>query len=173
MQSIYSFIELLSDDLKQRYISNFIQENGNISDDLWNEIITHMSKNYKNVSNFSETIKILLKESNQSDAHYIKNELNKNGKTILEELQDTLLDLEDILGLDKVLVKRALHTLDTTELIKATYIVSPNVIEYFQSIYPDIDFMGMREKIGNLSVEEAMIANRNVINIINANYSSF
>lgn len=173
MQSIYSFIELLSDDLKQRYISNFIQENGNISDDLWNEIITHMSKNYKNVSNFSETIKILLKESNQSDAHYIKNELNKNGKTILEELQDTLLDLEDILGLDKVLVKRALHTLDTTELIKATYIVSPNVIEYFQSIYPDIDFMGMRKKIGNLSVEEAMIANRNVINIINANYSSF
>lgn len=173
MQSIYSFIELLSDDLKQRYISNFIQENGNISDDLWNEIITHMSKNYKNVSNFSETIKILLKESNQSDAHYIKNELNKNGKTILEELQDTLLDLEDILGLDKILVKRALHTLDTTELIKATYIVSPNVIEYFQSIYPDIDFMGMREKIGNLSVEEAMIANRNVINIINANYSSF
>lgn len=173
MKNIYSFMELLSDDLKQRYIINFIQEKGNVSDDLWNEIITQISKNFKKISSYGETIKILLKEANQNEVLLIKSELSKSGEEILYELQDTLLDLEDILCLNKTLVKKALHTLDTTELIKATYIVSPNVIDYFQSIYPDIDFINVREKIGNISVEEAMTANKNVINIINAKYSSF
>lgn len=95
------------------------------------------------------------------------------GEEILIELQDTLLDLEDILRLNKTLVKKALHTFDITELIKATYIVSPSVIDYFQSIYPDIEFMNMREKIGNISIEEAMKANKNVINVINAKYCLF
>ena len=88
-------------------------------------------------------------------------------------MQDTILDLEDVVTLNATLVKKALNEFDKTKLIKATYIVSPTVIDYFQNLYPDIEFIDMREKIGNISVEEALEANKCVVATINANYCAF
>lgn len=171
--NLYPFIELLPSELKKRYITSLINSEGVIDDILWNEIIIYLVSNYKNVTNFNETIKILLKEATSHDLDFIKDIVNKTHADILEEMQDSILDLEDVVTLNAILVKKALSEFDKTKLIKATYIVSPTVIDYFQNLYPDIDFIGMREKIGNISVEEALEANKCVVAAINANYCAF
>lgn len=170
---LYAFIELLPNDLKKRYIQNFVELEGSINDVLWNDISFYLASNYKNVTNFKESVKMLLKEAPSHDLPLIKNEISKNHADILDEIQDTILDLEDVITLNATLVKKALSEFDRTKLIKATFIVSPTVIDYFQKIYPDINFISMREKIGNISVEEAMEANKCVVDTINANYSNF
>jgi len=168
--SLYPFLELLPSELKKRYITSLINSEGVIDDILWNEIVIYLVSSYKNVTNFKETIKMLLKEAPSHDLDFIKNEVNKTHADILEEMQDKILDLEDVITLNATLVKKALNEFDKTKLIKATYIVSPTVIDYFQNLYPDIKFIDMREKIGNISVEEALEANKCVVATINANY---
>ncbi len=171
--NLYPFIELLPSDLKKRYITSLISSEGIIDEILWNEIVIYLVSSYKNVTNFKETVKMLLKEATSHDLDFIKNEVKKTHADIFEEMQDTILDLEDVVTLNATLVKKALNEFDKTKLIKATYIVSPTVIDYFQNLYPDIEFIDMREKIGNISVEEALEANKCVVATINANYCAF
>ena len=74
--------------------------------------------------------------------------------------------LEDIIQLEKETVKNILSGYDEVELVKATYVVSPTVIDYFQSIFPSIDFLGLRKEIGAISMEEAVTANEKVAKMI-------
>ena len=83
-----------------------------------------------------------------------------------------LRDLEDVLQLDKKIVKVALAEYDTTELVKAIYIVSPEVIDYFQSVFASVDFKGRRKEMGTIPLEEAIAANTKVIEAINKSIES-
>ena len=83
-----------------------------------------------------------------------------------------LRDLEDVLQLDKKIVEVALAEYDTTELVKAIYIVSPEVIDYFQSVFTSVDFKGRRKEMGIISLEEAIAANTKVIEAINKSIES-
>ena len=74
--------------------------------------------------------------------------------------------LEDIIQVDKETVKSILSGYDEVELVKATYIVSPTVIDYFQSVFPHVDFMGVRKEMGAISMEEAVAANDKVVELI-------
>ena len=74
--------------------------------------------------------------------------------------------LEDIIQVDKEAVKTILSEYDEVELVKATYIVSPTVIDYFQSVFPNVDFMGVRKEMGAISMEEAVAANEKVVELI-------
>ena len=107
--SLYAFIELLPNELKKRYIKNFVELEGTIDDDLWNDICFYLASSYKNVSNFKETVKILLKEVPSHELPLIKNEVSKNHADILDEIQDTILNLEDVVTLNATLVKKALN----------------------------------------------------------------
>ena len=75
-------------------------------------------------------------------------------------------NLEDIIQVDKETVKSVLAEYDEVELVKATYIVSPTVIDYFQSVFPNVDFMGVRKEMGAISMEEAVAANEKVVELI-------
>ena len=61
--NLYPFIELLPSDLKKRYITSLISSEGIIDEILWNEIVIYLVSSYKNVTNFKETVKMLLKEA--------------------------------------------------------------------------------------------------------------
>ena len=74
--------------------------------------------------------------------------------------------LEDVILVDKEIVKNVLTGYDEVELVKATYIVSPMVIDYFQSIFPNVDFLGRRKEIGAISMDEAVAANEKVVELI-------
>ena len=74
--------------------------------------------------------------------------------------------LEDIIQVDKEIVKTILSKYDEVELVKATYVVSPTVIDYFQSVFPNVSFMGLRKEIGAISIEEAVAANEKVVELI-------
>lgn len=98
----------------------------------------------------------------------LKKEIDKSDENIVEYIQDLVLDFENILSLDKVLVKKALHNVDKEELVKALYVVSPECIEYFQSMYPNINFINERQKRGSISIQEALESNRKIVEIINS-----
>ena len=74
--------------------------------------------------------------------------------------------LEDIIQVDKETVKTVLAEYDEVELVKATYVVSPTVIDYLQSVFPNVAFMGLRKEIGAISMEEAVAANEKVVELI-------
>lgn len=170
MNNINGFLELLPNELRQAYIKDLVQNKGFISDHIWSEVSSCLIKEFKEAENYKLLLKQIFKEAKPNEREFIKEELEKSGEDILNDMQDILLDLEDVLALDKILVKKALYGMEKLELVKACYIASPHVSAYFQSIYPDTDFNAIRKQIGNISIDEAVEANKKVINRININY---
>lgn len=164
--NIYPFINLLPDGLKLKYIKE-MTENGALSKDLWKEIIIYLGKT-SNIDHES-IIENILQEADPDEREYLNRLAVKSNMSYLalKKSPIKIVDLEEIVDLDKDFVKQFLSNYHEEDLIKMTFIVSPTLLEYFKEMFPEIDFVGGREKIGQIRVNEVTGIHKKVIHDIN------
>jgi len=138
------FVSLLSNELKIEYYKEIIR-NGQISEELW--------------INLEDVEKSRLMMSIQESDIYLFNKVCTK-----------LLSFEDIISIDKSRVENAISKLDMDITYKAIQGASTRVIEYIQSIFPEIDLLEERSKLGSIKIGEIIQAQDILIEEINDNY---
>jgi len=93
--------------------------------------------------------------------------IQENDIYLFNKISMKLFSFEDIISIDRERVKTVLCKLDMDTLCKAILGASPRVIYYIQNIFPDIDFVEARRKLGSVQLDEILQAQDKIIMEIN------
>ncbi len=93
--------------------------------------------------------------------------IQENDIYLFNKISTKLFSFEDIISINRERVKTVLCKLDMNTLCKATLGSSPRVIYYIQNIFPDIDFVEVRRKLGSVQLDEILQAQDKIIMEIN------
>ncbi len=160
------FVSLLSEELRTKYYEEIIR-NGQVTEELWKEISYYLEKTYKEILSVEEQIIELLKNLEDVEKSRLMMTIQENDIYLFNKISTKLFSFEDIISINRERVKTVLCKLDMNTLCKATLGSSPRVIYYIQNIFPDIDFVEVRRKLGSVQLDEILQAQDKIIMEIN------
>lgn len=163
------FVSLLSEELRTKYYEEIIK-NGQVEEGFWKEVSEYLEKRYRAIFNIEEHITELLRNLEDVEKSRLMMTIQENDIYLFNKISTKLFSFEDIINMDKYRVKTILLTLDIDTICKAIIGASSRVIDYIQNIFPDIDFLEERKKIGNIQVDEIFRAQDKIIDEINNKY---
>ncbi|MEW8995186.1 FliG C-terminal domain-containing protein [Clostridium sp.] len=163
------FVSLLSEELRTRYYEEIIK-NGQVKEELWKEACEYLEKRYRSIFNVEEHITELLRNLEDVEKSRLMMTIQENNIYLFNKISTKLFSFEDIINMDKYRVKRILLTLDMDTICKAIIGASQRVIDYIQNIFPDINFLEERKKIGSIQVDEILRVQDKIIDEINNKY---
>lgn len=162
------FVSLLSNELKTEYYEEIIKY-GQVSEELWTKICNYLKEGYKAIYNVEEEIVELLKNLEDVEKSRLMMSIQESNIYLFNKICTKLLSFEDIISIDKSRVENAISKLDMDITYKAIQGASPKVIKYIQSIFPDIDLLEERSKLGSIKIDEIIQAQDILIEKINNN----
>jgi len=166
MGELTFFVSLLSVELRTKYYEEIIR-NGQVTEELWKEISYYLEKTYKELLSVEEQIIELLRNLEDVEKSRLMMTIQENDIYLFNKISMKLFSFEDIISIDRERVKTVLCKLDMDTLCKAILGASPRVIYYIQNIFPDIDFVEARRKLGSVQLDEILQAQDKIIMEIN------
>jgi len=159
-------VSLLSEELRIKYYEEIIK-NGQVTEELWKEISYYLEKRYKELFNVEEQIIELLRNLEDVEKSRLMMIIQKNDIYLFNKISTKLFSFDDIISIDRERGKRVLRSLDMDTICKSILGASPRAIEYIQNIFPDINFIEERRKLGNVQIDEILQAQDKIIGEIN------
>lgn len=166
--NMFFFSSSLPTNLKVEYYKSIIK-NGTVDDQLWSKIISYIEKNYKQALNIEEAVLEILKNLDSNEKLNLLDIMKTNNEELFQKFTSKMINFEDIIKVDKLIVKNVLDTFSKESILKASVAVSPKVIEYLQEILPEFNFEEERKKVGSLPMTEVIDIHNKIIKEINSN----
>lgn len=161
-------IRFLPEKFKFQYYESIIK-NGQVDNTLLKEIISYLEKIYKKAVNTEQLLADALKKVGPEERAELLMLLKQSNTDLYSKLSNRIYDFEDIVNLDTAIVKSTLEQFDRIAIIKASKGASPEVNEYLENLFPDIDFVKEKIAIGPQPINEIISIYNKIIEALNKN----
>ncbi|GEM_PF-376725 len=159
-------IRFLPDKFRMQYYESIIK-NGQIDNNLFEEIMTYFEDVYKKTVDTEELLMDTLKKIDSDERAKLLLLVKENNLELYNKISQYIFDFEDIVTLDKDIAKNILKQFDIQNIIKASKAASPKVNEYLQSLFPNIDFVKEQRAVGMIPMIEILNIHEDIVKAIN------
>lgn len=160
------FVNLLPKDLKLEYYESLMTQQ-RINDKLWNKIMNYIEENFREVSNVEERIANILRSCTEEEKEELLKVVKENNEELFGKLSNIMFSFEEIITVKEDIVRKALIKFNKVDIVKASKAASPNVVNYLQHLFNEINFKSERENIGNIQIDEIVTIQSEMIDAIN------
>lgn len=159
-------IRFLPDKFRMQYYESIIK-NGQIDNNLFEEIMTYFEEVYRKAVDTEELLMDTLKRIDSDERAKLLLLVKENNLELYNKISKYIFDFEDIVTLDKDIAKNILKQFDMQNIIKASKAASPKVNEYLQSLFPNIDFVKEQRAVGMIPMIEIVNIHEDIVKAIN------
>lgn len=159
-------IRFLPDKFRMQYYESIIK-NGQIDNNLFEEIMTYFEEVYRKAVDTEELLMDTLKRIDSDERVKLLLLVKENNLELYNKISKYIFDFEDIVTIDKDIAKNILKQFDMQNIIKASKAASPKVNEYLQSLFPDIDFVKEQRAVGMIPMIEIVNIHEDIVKTIN------
>lgn len=159
-------IRFLPDKFRMQYYESIIK-NGQIDNNLFEEIMTYFEEVYRKAVDTEELLMDTLKRIDSDERAKLLLLVKENNLELYNKISKYIFEFEDIVTLDKDIAKDILKQFDMQNIIKASKAASPKVNEYLQSLFPNIDFAKEQRAVGMIPMIEIVNIHEDIVKAIN------
>lgn len=159
-------IRFLPDKFKMQYYESIIK-NGQINSELLGQITSYFEEIYKKSVDTERLLIDTLKNVDYDERNKLLDMVKENNAGLYEKLSDSIFDFEGIVTVKKDVLKDILSKFDVESIVKASMAASPQVNEYLQSMFIDIDFAEEKKILGSRRLSEVVSIQDEIIKAIN------
>lgn len=159
-------IRFLPDKFRMQYYESIIK-NGQIDNNLFEEIMDYFEDVYKKAVDTEELLMDTLKKIDSDERAKLLLLVKENNLELYNKISKYIFDFEDIVTLDKDIAKNILKQFEMQNIIKASKAASPKVNEYLQSLFPNIDFVKEQRAVGMIPMIEIVNIHEDIVKAIN------
>lgn len=164
-------IRFLPDKFKMQYYESIIKS-GQINSELLGQITAYFEEIYKKSVDTEKLLMDTLKNVDYDERTKLLDMVKENNPELYARISNNIFDFEGIVALDKVIAKDILSKFDEQSIVKASMAASPQVNEYLESIFTEIDFAKEKQTLGSRRLSEVVGIQDEIIKTINDCYNS-
>lgn len=159
-------IRFLPDKFKMQYYESIIKS-GEINSELLGQITAYFEEIYRKSVDTERLLIDTLKNVDYEERNKLLDMVKENNSGLYEKLSNSIFDFEGIVTVNKYILKDILSKFDVESIVKASMAASPQVNEYLQSIFTDIDFAEQKKILGSRRLSEVVSIQDEIIKAIN------
>lgn len=159
-------IRFLPDKFRIQYYESIIK-NGQIDNNLFEEIMAYFEEVYKKAVDTEELLMDTLKKIDSDERAKLLLLVKENNLELYNKISKYIFDFEDIVTIDKDIAKSILKQFDMQDILKASKAASPKVNDYLQSLFSNIDFAKEKSAVGMIPMIEIVNIHEDIVKAIN------
>ncbi|GKX67931.1 MerR family transcriptional regulator [Inconstantimicrobium mannanitabidum] len=159
-------IRFLPDKFKMQYYESIIKS-GQIDSELLEQITSYFEEIYRKSVDTEKLLIDTLKNVDYDERNKLLDMVKENNVELYAKLSNSIFDFEGIVTVKKEVLKDILNRFDIQSIVKASMAASPQVNEYLQGIFTDIDFIEEKKILGSRRISEVLSIQDEIIKEIN------